>query len=145
MNDYTSKCMLWTCIYAPFSFLMSNIFPYRTQQTQTQGRYVQAQVGMLHSTRSISKLGLLLSTLLLWTLLCAKLGHVITPLSHPRTLPQAMTGCQLLLRMWWEEEMQEILQHNQLVSWVSSCCISTFIIKCLYSVTVDFDESCIKL
>ena len=45
------------------------------------------------------------------------LGGVATPLSHPQILPQAMTVCQWLLRMWWEWELQEHVQHKLLVSY----------------------------
>ena len=47
----------------------------------------------------------------------AQLGGVVTPLSHPQILPQAMTVCQWLLRMWWGWDLQEHVQHNLLVSY----------------------------
>ena len=67
------------------------ISPYRIQLTQ--GQHVEALVGTSHSTRSVSRLGLLW-LLRMWTLPGAQLGGVTTPLSHPQILPQAMTLCQ---------------------------------------------------
>ena len=49
----------------------------------------------------------------------AQLGGVATPLSYPQILPQAMTVFQWLLRMWWEWELQEHVQHNPSVSVVT--------------------------
>ena len=103
------------------SFRSVNLFgisPYRIQWTQ--GQHVEALEGSSHSTRSVSRLGLLW-LLRMWTLPGAQLGGVTTPLSHPQILPQAMTVCQWLLRMWWEWELQEDVQHNSSVSWVSLC------------------------
>ena len=54
----------------------------------------------------------------MWTLPDAQLGSVVTPLSHPQILPQAMTVCQWLLRMWWEWELQDHVQHKPSVSWI---------------------------
>jgi len=70
---------------------------------------------MSNNTRSDSRLGLLW-ILRMWTLLGAQLGGVATPLSHPQILPQAMTMCQWLLRMWWEWELQGHVQHKPSVS-----------------------------
>ena len=92
------------------------IFSSRTQLTQ--GRHVQAQVETSHSTRSVSGLGLL-CLLRMWTLIDVQLGGVATPSCHPQIFPQAMTVFQWLLRMWWELELQEILQHSPSVSWSS--------------------------
>ena len=86
------------------------IFPSRIQ-----GKHVQAKVETSYSTRSVSTLGLLwlLET---WTLLSALVGGVATPLNHPQILPQVMTVCQWLLRMRWEWELLEHVQHKPSVS-----------------------------
>ena len=52
----------------------------------------------------------------MWTLKVAQLEGAVTHLSHPQILPQAMTVCQWLLKMWWEWELQDCVQHNPLVS-----------------------------
>ena len=44
-------------------------------------------------------------------------GGVATPLSHSQIPLQVMTVCQWLLRMWWEWELQEHVQHNPSVTY----------------------------
>ena len=53
----------------------------------------------------------------MWTLLSVQLGGVATPLSHPQILPQPMKVCPWLLRIWWEWELQEHVQHKPSVSY----------------------------
>ena len=48
----------------------------------------------------------------------AQLRGVATLLSHPQILPQAMKVCQWLLRMWWEWDQQDHVQHKPSVSWI---------------------------
>ena len=81
----------------------------------TQWKHVKAQGESSHSTRPDFTVGLLwILTMLI--LPGAQLGSVVTHLNHPQILPQAMTMCLLLLRMQWEWELQEHVQHNPSVS-----------------------------
>jgi len=40
-------------------------------------------------------------------------------LSHPQILPQVMTVCQWLLRMWWEWDLQQHALNKPSVSYVT--------------------------
>ena len=101
--------------------LASSLFgisPYRI--LWTKGKHVKAQLGTSDSTSSVSWWDLLW-LLRMWALPGAQLGGVVTPLSHPQLLPQVMTVCQWLLRIWWEWELQEHVQHKASVSWTLYC------------------------
>ena len=113
-------------LWLVFSQFGTSLF--RTQLIQ--GRHVQAHVGTSHSTRS----GFTYSIwplLRMWALLSALLGGVATPLNHPQILPQAMIVCQWLLRMWWEREMQAVLQDNPFVSWFAEQNFPRTTISCI--------------
>ena len=70
-------------------------------------------MGTLHNIESVPGQ----QALKIWALSGAQLGGVATPLSHPRILPQAMTMCQWLLRMLWDWELQQHVQHKLSVSY----------------------------
>ena len=93
----------------------------------TLWKHVRVQGESSHSTRPDSRVDLLWMHSL-WTLLHAQLEGVITHLSHPQILPQAMIVCQWLLRIWWEWDLQEIVQHNPSVSQMMNGYI--FVDKC---------------
>ena len=84
--------------------------------TRTQKTHFKVWVGTSHCTRSLSRLMVLLWLPRVWGAPGAQLGAVATLLSYPQILPQAMTMCQWLLRMWWEWELQEHVQHKPSVS-----------------------------
>ena len=90
------------------------ISPYRIWWTKRN--HVEAQLGISDFTSWVSRLDHLW-LLQMWALTDVQLGGVATLSSHPQILPQVMTVCQWLLRMWWEWELQEHVQHNPSVSW----------------------------
>ena len=120
---YIEICVLWYCVpregKADREWREERVIYFLPSRTQmTQERLVQALLETSHSTGSDSRLGLLLWIRRMCPLLGAPLGDVVIPLSHPQILPQAMTVCQWLLRMWWEWDLQKHVQHNPSVSWI---------------------------